>query len=85
MRQRQVEDKVFFKEHGGKIVKAEVVATRPAEFARCAPVPILHACCLWLVLLCADDGERISFCICRRGVVFCYIGEKGVVVYISGL
>ena len=34
--------------------EAEAVATRPAEFPRCAPVPVLHSCRL-------AGGMRVSF------------------------
>ena len=72
MRQRQVEDKVFFKEHGGKIMKAEVVATRPTEFPRCAPVLFLHACRLSLVCFVWMIANDISFCFCRTGVILLF-------------
>lgn len=65
VRQRQVEDKAFFKEHGCKIMDAEGVASRSVDFARCAPVLVFARIALqaaW-VLLFQVPKECLFFCV----------------------
>ena len=71
VRQRQVEDKAFFKEHGCKIMDAEGVASRSVDFARCAPVLVfariaLQAACMLIfqVLEACRASESVLSCRC---------------------
>ena len=71
VQQRQVEDKAFFKEHGGRIMESQGVASWTVDFPRCALVLVfariaLQAACMltFQVLEACRASESVLSCRC---------------------
>ena len=71
VQQRQVEDKGFFKEHGGRIMESQGVALWTVDFPRCALVLVfariaLQAACMLIfqVLEACRASESVLSCRC---------------------